>query len=142
MMRFFLVLTLITCSVTAGAVISQSAAAPRAPQLAALGSVGYSAVMPFESCLGDHCTFANTTLDEVSVPAGASWRLDDVVVEGTLTVGAGASLHAIGTVVRGDLISGGAAWLELVDTTVEGEVRCRVDLLRTLVGGFSGCVRS
>jgi hypothetical protein len=141
-MRFFLVLTLIAFSITAGAVVTRTAAAPRAPELAALGSVGYSAVMPFESCLGVHCTFANTTLAGVSVPAGASWRLANVVVDGTLTLGPGASLHAIGSVVRGDLVADGAAWLELVDSTVAGEIRCRVDLLRTVFSGYSGCGRS
>jgi hypothetical protein len=78
----------------------------------------------------------------VIVPAGASWRLDRVIVDGTLTLGPGASLHAIDSVFRGDLVSDGAALLELVETTVEGELRCRADVLRTVFSGYSGCGRS
>jgi hypothetical protein len=100
---------------------------------------GTSSAAPFISCYAGACRFAHMTLHDVTVPQGASWRLEHVEITGSLVVAPGARLDALAITVHGDVRADRAADVVLSGSDVLGDLVIqrggRVDVRTSTVGG-------
>ena len=103
------------------------------------------AVVPAQAVPATPCDspLASTTVGSLEVPAGATCKLTDVVVDGNIRIMAGGGLFTHGSTLQGNVMGNGARTVQLVNTDIVGNgTTGNVNLSgteRRIVIGSDGC---